>query len=163
MGRSKHLLGRVLVAPLALAAAVATGACSSEDEGTVSLAFSVTNGVRQSPNLVSPLAGDVYGALYLSHEVTLLGPLDGAEAVGSVEASGVDLTTDETTPLLWTSDPLPADEEYTFLGFFDLSGDGGVTFEPAPGDPVTLPVSNRFTIEAGQDLDVTVVFDLVFN
>ncbi len=153
---------------IAIAAALACAVgCSSEDEptpteGTVQMSFSVTNGVRQNINLVDELRGDVYGALYLSFEVTLTGPIEGAQQYGSVELLDVDLTTDEISANVWTSEPL-AQDEYTFLGFYDVDGNGTETKDPDPGDPVTLPVTNKFEIEPGEAVELTAAFDLVFN
>jgi hypothetical protein len=129
----------------------------------VNMTFSVTNGVRQSPNLVDPLMGAVYGQLFKSSEVTLTGPIDGAMEYGSVEVTGVDLIT-ATTAGMFTSLELPAND-YTFLGFFDVDGNGATDRSPDAGDPVTIPITNTFTITSDQTapIDETITFDFVYN
>ncbi len=131
--------------------------------GTVRLAFSVTNTVRQSPTLADPLVGTVFGNLFLAREVTLTGPIEGATEYGAVEVAGVDVVTDETSSARWTSPPLPANDRYVFLGFFDLDGNGADDYKPETGDPVTLPTVNEFDVLEDQEFDLTVVFDLVLS
>jgi hypothetical protein len=75
---------------------------------------------------------------------------------------GVDLTTDEVTVEVWTSGMLEQDE-YTFLGFFDVDGNGSDTRDPDAGDPVTLPVTNKFDVKPGEEVEITAMFDLVYN
>jgi hypothetical protein len=154
-----------------LGLALVCAACGSDDggeektatpSGTTVLKFSVTNTVKQSPGLVDPLSGATYGALYRSEEVTLTGPIDGAEQLASVELTGVDLTTADESTGSWTSPPLPVGT-ITFLGFFDVDGNGSETRDPEPGDPVTLPVTNKIEIKDGQETPFTVKFDLVYN
>jgi hypothetical protein len=127
------------------------------------LVFAVANGVRQNPNLDDPLTGTVYGQIFRSADVTLLGPNDGAMEYGAVEVPGVDLIT-ATTAGMWMSPELPADD-YTFLGFFDVDGNGGVDRSPDAGDPVTIPTTNQFEIVAGvtTPVMVTATFDFVLN
>lgn len=127
------------------------------------MAFGVTNGVRQSPNLTDPLMGPIYGQLFKSSEVTLTGPIDGATEYGSIEVAAVDLTTAETAGMFLT-DALPAND-YTFLGFFDVDNNGMTDRSPDAGDPVTIPITNTFTI-TGQEtapVQLTVMFDFVYN
>ncbi|GMV15597.1 MAG: hypothetical protein HS104_04435 [Polyangiaceae bacterium] len=153
----------------ALVLCACCAACSSDDDGgadqpapgTATLSFAVTNGVKVNPNLVDPLKGDIYGALYLAADVTLVGPKEGAADKGSVELTNVDLTSAAQSAETWKSAPLPP-AEYMFLGFMDLDGNGATTREPEAGDPVTLPI-NKFTIEAGKNVDVAVQFDLVLD
>jgi hypothetical protein len=145
-------------------------ACSSSDDaeesqpqpkGSLALAFSVTNGVKVNPNLVDPLTGTIYGAVFLASEVTLTGPKDGVEEKASVQLDAVDLTTASVSADKWQSEPLPVDK-YIFLGFMDLDGNGAETHEPDAGDPVTLPI-NDFDVVADQTVDITVQFDLVLD
>lgn len=129
--------------------------------GTVILRFSVSKGVRKSPNLEDPLVGTIYGSLWHKADIALTGPRDGAEDLQSVEVTGVDLTEAEVSAASWQSAPLdPGD--YMFLGFFDVDGNGAEEHDPDSGDPVTLPI-NGFTIEAGKTLEFTVPFELVYN
>jgi hypothetical protein len=128
----------------------------------VMMTFSVTNGVRQSPNLDDPLLGTVYGQVFLSSEVTLTGPIEGATEYASVEVPAVDLRDAETAGS-YTSPGLPPGA-YTFLGFYDVDGNGATDRSPDAGDPVTIPVTNTFEIPAsGATVQLTVAFDFVFN
>lgn len=130
--------------------------------GKVLMSFSATNGVKKSPNLTDPLTGTVYGALWKSEDVAVLGPVDGAEDVGGVEVANVDTTEEGPSTTTWTSEPLPAGE-YIFLGFFDVDGNGAESKSPDPGDPVTLPFTNKFVVEDNQTTPLEVVFELVYN
>ena len=129
--------------------------------GAAVLAFSVTNGVRNSTGLVDPLVGTIYGQIFISSEVTLTGPIEGAVEYGNVEVAGVDLEAAMTAGA-WTSPQLEPNN-YTFLGFFDVDGNGASEHSPDMGDPVTLPISNQFDVTVGQDTQLTAVFDLVYN
>ena len=146
-------------------ALVLCAACGGGEEptttGNADLAFGVTNGVRNNTGLVDPLVGTIYGQVFLSSEVTLTGPIDGAQELGNVEVSGVDLEA-ATAAGAWTSPELEP-QMYTFLGFFDVDGNGASSRSPDAGDPVTLPISNQFTIVAGEAVELTAMFDLVYN
>jgi len=161
-GRPAALLALALPALLA----ACDGAGDADDDsaapttGTLSLSFSVTAGSRESPNLEDPLVGDIRGSLFLTEEVGLMGPDDGAEAYGDIEILGVDLQVVDPSTETWTSGPLDPGE-YTFLGFFDLDGNGTVDYEPDPGDPATLSTTNHFPVTAGEDTAGVVLFDLV--
>jgi len=96
--------------------------------------------------------------LFFTPDVTLTGPVEGAEEFGGLELD-VDLTVDEVSAESWATDPLEP-QSYTWLGFFDLDGNGAGG-EPDGGDPVTLPTTNTFEIVAGETLEFTIVFDLV--
>lgn len=136
------------------------GATTGAASGTVLFHFTVPNGVRESPGLMSPLLGSVHGAIFKTEDVTLTGPVDGAEEFGSIVVDGVDLQTVDVSAASWTSGPIPPGN-YTFLGFFDLNGNGAEQGEPDAGDAATLPSINKFTITADQQLDFVVSFDLV--
>lgn len=153
-----------------LCLALGSIACGSSDDdgeekkptptGTTTLKFSVTNTVKSSPNLVDPLSGAAYGALYHSEEVNVTGPIDGAVSLAGIELTGVDLTSADESTGVWTSPKIPVGT-VTFLGFFDVDGNGEATHEPDSGDPVTLPVTNKIEIQDGQETAFTVKFDLV--
>lgn len=132
--------------------------------GTVTLKFKASDWVKQNVPMGSSLKGTVYGDLFLSEDVTLMGPLKEAMAYGSVKVSGIDLKMNADGTGTWTSPPLPTDR-YTFLGFFDVDDKTKQGAEPRPvgGDPVTLPVTNRYVVTAGQTTDGVVLFDLVYN
>jgi len=163
---SRRILGPLLVvlAPLLVA-------CGGDPEpegpatpadGTVALRFSATNGVRGSMNLVDPLKGAVYGGLYLAEDVSAGGPRPDAVQVADVEILGVDLEAGDPSEATWKSGPL-APNRYTFLGFFDVDGNGTPSYEPDPGDPVTLPFINQFDITSNEETPMTAVFELVYN
>lgn len=139
-----------------------SGGTGVGESGTVTLDFSVANGVRANPNLVDELVGPVYGELYNSVDVTLTGPVEGAVVVGNIAIDEVDLTAPESRAGTWTSEPLPPGN-YIFLGAFDID-DNAADFEGGPdsGDPVTLP-TQKFDVAAGEDTPFTVTFDLVYN
>ncbi len=146
----------------------ATGSSSGEASsgaeatGTVTLGFSVSNGVRMGPNLQDALVGPVYGALYLTSEVTITGPAEGAVPIVAIELDEVDLSTVEVAEVTWTSAPLPADR-YTVLAMLDLDGNFEQSDElPDPGDPVTLP-TQAFEIIAGEDMSFVVIFDMIYG
>ena len=159
MRRTPIMSAAVVVAAGALAAG-----CASDDDvasGRAELRFSVTNGVRANPTLVDALQGAIYGDLFLAEDVNLTGPIDGARQFGYVELPAVDLRTAGAESAPWTSAPLAAGT-YVFLGFFDLDGNGAAG-DPDPGDPVTLPVTNKFTIVGGDIVQLSAQFDLVLN
>ena len=106
------------------------------------------------------LRGFVYGSIYLTEEVTLTGPIDGAVPVASLDAGvEIDLVANDTSVADWIGELPPG--RYTFLGFLDVDGNGADTRDPESGDPVTLPNVNRFELVAGDMLDYVVTFDLV--
>lgn len=144
-----------------------TGAKESAAEsapatGTMVMAFSVSNGVRENTNLADPLSGAVYGSLFYAEEVTATGPIEGAESLADVEVYGVDLIAAETSAATWTGPELEP-RAYRFLGFFDVDANGDASREPEAGDPVTLPSVNEFTIAAGEELSVISSFDIIYN
>jgi len=130
--------------------------------GMVSMTFALSKGAKASPALVDPLKGTVYGSLYKQEDVTAAGPIDGAMEVASVEVADVDLTTLDVSAEMWMNHEVPVGS-FTFLGFYDLDGNGSATFEPDAGDPVTLPSANKFDVTAGQETALTATFDLVLN
>lgn len=134
---------------------------STATTGMVMMTFSVSNGAKASAALVDPLKGTIYGSLYKQEDVTAGGPIMGAMEVASVQVDNVDLTTADVSTAMWMEDV--AAGSYTFLGFFDVDGNGGMTYEPDAGDPVTLPSANKFDVTAGQETDLTATFDLILN
>lgn len=144
-----------------LAFAVALLGCGKAPDpaGTVEFRFDVSDTVRNSPNLTSPLKGSAYGAIFLQEDVSISGPSDTAQQYGDVTADGLDCT---SAPSGSGSLSL-APGLYTFLGFFDVNGNGGVSKDPDPGDPVTLPFTNKFEIKNGEHTKRLVLFELVYN
>lgn len=139
-------------------------ACGGEEPAapTLTLRFGVSEGVRESPNLVDELRGAVYGSIFRRAEVTVTGPQEDAEAVLDLEVTGVDVREDEVSAASWEA-ALPAPDLYVFLGFFDVDGNGEVERDPEAGDPVTLPFANDFEVEEGVSVELTAQFDLVLN
>ena len=130
--------------------------------GFARLTFGVTEGVRANPTLTDALQGRVLGDLFLGVDVGLMGPVEGAARYGSVDLPDVDLTAEGAVSSAWTSGPL-APGEYIFLGMMDLDGNAA-EFDDSPddGDLATLPL-HRFTVTAGETVDVLVEFELVYN
>jgi hypothetical protein len=130
--------------------------------GTVTLAFGVTQGVRMGPTLVDPLVGPVYGGIFLTSDVTLIGPVDGVSPVISMEVDRVDLTAVDVATTTWTSEPLPPGR-YTFLGMLDVDDNFDDTDGlPDSGDPITL-TSQAFEVVAGEDTAFTVLFESIYG
>ena len=145
-------------------AAVALVGCgpAAPKTGTALLRFQASGAVKTSPNLHSPLLGAVYGNLFLSEDVSVSGPRAGSPEFGAIEVADVDLRTDDVSAVS-VSTPALEPGRYTFLGFYDVNANGAVSREPDPGDPVTLPYTNQFDVEAGQETKRLVVFELVYN
>lgn len=155
----------MIYALLSLAAcsgAKESAADTAPTTGTMVMAFSVANSVRDNTNLVDPLLGAVYGSLFYAEEVTATGPIDGAASLADIEVYDVDLTVDESSALTWTS-PALEPRAYRFLGFYDVDANGDASREPDAGDPATLPSVNDFTVVAGEELSVISSFDIVYN
>ncbi len=139
-----------------------TTTTSSSTNGSVLMSFAISNGAKQNAALVDPLKGIVYGSLYKQEDVTAGGPIAGAMEVASVEVPDVDLTNADVSAATWTGKDIP-EGAYTFLGFWDLDGNGSTTFEPDSGDPVTLPSANKLDVTAGEQTTLTATFDLILN
>lgn len=160
------LLGPAFLRTL-LQLALAGAACGEAPKetpktGQASLRFSVSNTVRRDRNLTDPLVGTIHGAIFRAAQVTVTGPIEGAESLEGVLATNVDLTKeDQISEVLHTTIAL-VPETYTFLGFFDVDGNGDESESPDAGDPVTLPI-NKFEVKAGATVPVVIPFDLVFN
>jgi hypothetical protein len=159
---------------LALALIAIAVGCSSSDppattdtgapvaKGTATLRFAVNSTVRNSPRLVDPLKGKIYGAIYLSADVGLGGPREGAEQVASVLLD-VDLTAEGPSAATFQVPSIPEDK-YVFTGFLDVDGNGSETERPDDGDPVTLPSSEtQFDVVGDTNTDATITFNLVYG
>jgi hypothetical protein len=155
----------------ALCAGLLAYGCGAAEEpppppatGTARLAFKLTDSVRTdiSPTGMTPIKGTIYGELFLAEDVTAVGPIDEAKPYGSVTVP-IDLTSMQVSSGSWTSMEFEPNR-YSFLGYLDL-GDKSKpeNRSPASGDPVTLPFTNRFDIEANKQTEYTVTFDLLFN
>ena len=148
---------------VALSGVVGCGEDAAPPPTTVTLAFAALEGqVRTSANLRDELRGDVHGSLFWTADVSVTGPRDGVSSLADVDVLGVDLRTASTSMEVWASGPLEAGL-VTFLGFWDLDGNGAETLNPDPGDPVTFPTTNQLELVAGQDNPFIVEFDLFYN
>jgi len=146
---------------LALLASLGLLACGPAPmpAGTVLVKFSVSDQVKTSPALKSPLLGTVYGSVFLQEDVAVDGPRKDAVTFASLEVHDVDLRTDKTSAQSWTSGKL-APGKYVILGVFDVDGTGS---DPNAGDPVTLALTNKFDVTDGVEAKRNVLFELVFN
>ena len=129
--------------------------------GKVILNFDLADSARTSTALVDPPKGHAYGRLYFTEDVGLTGPHDGATLGQSVDVV-IDVTAGGPSKEVWTSAPMLV-QHYTFLGFFDVDGNGATDRNPESGDPATLPTTNKFDVKANQTTQATVLFDLVLN
>jgi hypothetical protein len=130
------------------------------DTGTVSLQFSVSDGVRESTNLDSELSGNIYGALFYASEVNVFGPLEGADQYAEIDVFDVDLTSDTVSSQVWTSEPLTGNT-YAFMGFFDIDDNDADDKDPDSGDPVSFPGTTDFDVFEGEDLEYVIEFVMV--
>jgi hypothetical protein len=124
---------------------VAQGDSSCEDLGSVPASqgrfiatFDASSSVRESANLEGELRGLVVVSAYRDEDVTLTGPVPGAEPVGNVVLDEVDIRTGPSEPILLDL-PLPGGD-YQLLGFMDSDGNADPS-SPSPDayDPVLIP------------------------
>ena len=150
---------------LLICASLLLGACGEEADpnGTIRLNFSVSSAVRSSSQLDSELYGSVYGGIFHVQDVSVLGPVEGAESLASVELADVDLREVEESVASWSGTLAPGN--YVFLGFYDVDGNSAAMEETNPdnGDPVTLANTNSFEIHQGVDSELNVEFNLLYN
>lgn len=146
------------------AADAASGDAGSGQTGRLELRFQVGGAVASSRNLVDPLIGPVYGAMYRQEDVALTGPKEGTSSLVGVDVERLDLTAGGVSEVLWTGD-VPAGP-VVFLGYFDVDDSAARLGEDPPnpenGDPVPLADSNQLTIEAGVTTQYTATFELVY-
>jgi hypothetical protein len=166
MGKAARALR--LAAGLSLATFVALPACSSDEstpapkKSEVTLRFNITPTVRKDPKLPTNLSGTVRGSIYLAEDVSLAGPRQGAEAVAPVVLN-VDLAADKPSD---ESVKIPGltENQYAFLGFLDLNGNGAESSRPDAGDLVTVPTSEtKFEVVGGVDSEAVVSFNLLYG
>lgn len=152
---------RFLLAAVSFAGVAACGP-PPPTTGTAAFRFSISSQARSSPNLRDPLVGAVYGNIFLSEDVSLSGPRSGAPEFGGVDVAEVDLRTEDPSTAAFTT-PALEPGQYTFLGFWDLDGNGATTKDPDAGDLATLPTTNKFDIEKGVETKRVILFDVVIN
>jgi hypothetical protein len=133
------------------------------EPGHVVLRFQLGGSAVSSRNLVDPLEGPVYGAIYDVADVTQAGPADGAVSVVSVRVDSVDLRQQPLSEATWEGELRPGG--YTFLGFWDIdhsSSPDDPNLGPENGDPVPLADTNQFQVEAGETTEVTATFEIIY-
>ena len=124
-------------------------------EGQLALRFDIDADYRDAMD--EPALGHFRGSFWRSDEVEAIGPIEGAEDLGSISVNNIDLTGDATA-VLFTSEPLPP-IEVTVLGFLDSDGNMDPDNpDPDKKDPVTLPNENAFHVVSGETVEVTVWF-----
>lgn len=121
-------------------------ASSCEDHGSVEAdagrfvaRFDASRTVRNSDELTHELRGTIFGSVFRAEDVTISGPVDGAEALASFRFDDVDLTAGISEQAYEIDADIPAGE-YQILGFLDVDGNGLETGDPDVGDPITLPI-----------------------
>jgi hypothetical protein len=147
--------------PLALVLAACGGDEPADLTKTALLQFALSDDVRR--DLTDPMRGAIYGSVFLSEDVSLTGPRNGAMSVADVDVAGADVRNTATSTAGWRSPALTPGTQYTFLGFWDTDANGATVKDPDPGDPVTLPTTNLFTVSADQETQVRVLFELIYN
>ena len=124
-------------------------------EGQLALRFDIDADYRDAMD--EPALGNFRGSFWRSDEVEAIGPIEGAQDLGSISVDNIDLTGDATA-VLFTSEPLPP-IEVTVLGFLDSDGNMDPDNpDPDNKDPVTLPNENGFHVVSGETVEVTVWF-----
>lgn len=109
-----------------------------------------------------PPSGTLYGSFWRSEDVDAIGPIDGAEALNTIQ---LDIELDPSgasSEVLWTEENLPIQEVY-FLAFLDSDGNSDPeNTHPDSKDPVTLPSDNDFDVIGGEITEVTVMFAMLY-
>jgi hypothetical protein len=103
------------------------------DKGTLDITFSVSDVVKNSPDLKNPLKGKIACDVYEAQDVTVGGPHDGAVPVQSFTVDG-DFTGSAPAPTFSTQ----VLHSGTYQVLCAMYIDGGTA--PTAGDPVTLPI-----------------------
>ncbi|MCB9617919.1 MAG: hypothetical protein H6721_20335 [Sandaracinus sp.] len=108
--------------------------------GQFRVRFDASTTVRESDALTNPLRGPIWGDVFRAEDVTLSGPREGAEPLGSFQFEDVDATVAGEGMVYAIDLDLPVGE-YQLLGFMDIDGNADPDApRPDEGDPVTLPI-----------------------
>jgi hypothetical protein len=127
--------------------------------GRFHMRFDASSTVRSSASLTDPLNGPVWGSIYRSTDVTITGPIDGAEPVASFAFPLVDVEAGITAEEFDLDVELPGGD-YQILGFMDIDDNAATTGEgPDEGDPVFIPIGG-FPMRCA-DEHITVEFALL--
>jgi hypothetical protein len=126
-------------------------ACDGDANGDVGrfvATFSASSTVSGSQDLKAPLVGNVWGSVFKSSDVTVLGPNDGAAAVADFFFENVDVR----DPALLRSYEIATDlpfGDYQILGFMDIDHNADLNApDPDTGDPVMIPIGG-FNLHCG--------------
>ncbi|MEZ5571413.1 MAG: hypothetical protein R3E64_05250 [Halioglobus sp.] len=110
-------------------------------EGNFELRFNASSTVRRSGNLDGPLRGTVVGSIYHAEDVTITGPLEGAEAVYQFRFEDVDVTSEDGSPESYSVPVKLSAGDYQILGFMDIDGNAALgEGGPDVNDPVMIPI-----------------------
>lgn len=110
------------------------------DSGRFLVTFLPSSTVRDSRELKAPLVGDVYGSVFRSEDVTIMGPNEGAEPVASFHFADVDVRDAALARQYEIATDLPAGD-YQVLGFMDIDDTANPDdASPDAGDPVMIPI-----------------------
>jgi hypothetical protein len=158
----------LLLAPLLAACPAANDDDSADDDddstqaattGTLAISFRIDEDWAAAMD--EPPLGAFRATIFLTDEVTGIGPDDGAQELEYIVVTEVDLTGgDLSSPVLYTTGELEADW-VTVLGFLDSDANSVEPHGPDEGDPVTLPNDNAFEVIGGQETTVEVLFDFL--
>ena len=130
-------------------------------DGTGTLAISFRIDADWADAMDEPAIGPFRASIYLTDEVSGIGPDEGAEALADIFVDEVDLTGEDlSTGVLHVTGALPA-TWVTVLGFLDSDGNSVEPHGPDDGDPVTLPNSNAFEVLPGAETSAEVLFDFL--
>lgn len=112
------------------------------DSGRFVATFKASETVRNSMELTDPLRGRVVGTIFRAEDVTIVGPRDGAVALGYFDFPDVDLTDPARNPEIELPIDVPPGK-YQILGFMDIDGNAVPdNADPDIGDPVMLPIGS---------------------
>ena len=127
--------------------------------GRFHMRFDASSTVRGSSSLTSPLRGNIWGSIYRAVDVTIAGPIDGAEPLASFEFMDVDVTAG-VSPEEYLVDTVLPGGDYQILGFMDIDGNADLAnADPDEGDPVAIPIGG-FPMRCA-DEHITVEFALL--
>ena len=109
-----------------------------------------------------PPSGTLYGSFWRAEDVDAIGPIEGAEALNTIQFEIELDPSGAKTDVLWTEENLPIQEVY-FLAFIDSDGNSDPeNTNPDSKDPVTLPSDNDFDVIGGEITEITVLFAMLY-
>jgi len=104
-------------------------------KGTLDISFKASDIIKNSPDLMVPLKGTIFCALFRAEEVEITGPHEDAVVLQELQVTDADL--DAKEPPTFVTKELFAGE-YQILCAQDLDKDG----DASHGDPVTVPIGS---------------------